>query len=301
MLGEREQAPPPVGPLETGRITVAVLPTVEAAPLLLAIKQEWFSEAGLDVQVEKAGNGPATIAGIVSGDYDIAYSSYVPFIAAHVRQVADLRIITDNSFAAPRTAMIMTSADSPITSVGDLEGSRIAVPGRNTSADLMVKSTMSANNVDHTTVQWVEIPFPNMSIALEQGDVDAAMMVEPFITEAGTAIGATQLVDLATGQLDKLPFTAYGATAQYVDQHPNTIDLFQRVMRRATDTAHDRKRIEPLLPDIANIDENTAGTVSLPGFRSTLAATQVQRIADLMAQFGALPAKFDVTPMLLTP
>lgn len=297
--GQPPPASPTIGALETGRITVAVLPTVEIAPLMLAIEEGWFADAGLDVQVEIAGSGPTTIAGVIGGDYDIAYSSFVPFIAAQAKQVADLRIVTDNSYAAPNTAMVVTPPDSTLTSVLQLEGKRIAVPGPNTSADLMVKSAMDVNNLDHTTVAWIPLPFPDMAAALQRGDIDAAMMVEPFITTAAMSIGAVALLDLSSGPTSELPFTGYGATAEFVREHPNTIAVFQQVMRRAAEAAHGRARVEALLPKIVTIDQATARLVNLPGFRSTLDAERIQRVADLMLEFGVLDAHLDVAPMLL--
>jgi len=299
LLGGQPPPAPTIGALETSRITVAVLPTVEIAPLMLAIEEGWFADAGLDVQVEIAGSGPATIAGVIGGDYDIAYSSFVPFIAAQAKQAVDLRIVTDNSYAAPNTAMLVTRPDSTLTSVLQLEGKRIAVPGPNTSADLMVKSAMDVNNLDHTTVAWIPMPFPDMAAALQRGDIDAAMMVEPFITTAAMSIGADTLLDLSSGPTNELPFTGYGATAEFVREHPNTIAVFQQVMRRAAEATHGRARVEALLPKIVTIDQATAELVNLPGFRSTLDAERIQRVADLMLEFGVLDAPFDVAPMLL--
>jgi len=301
LLGDQPPASAPtIGELETGRITVAVLPTVEIAPLMLAIEEGWFADAGLDVQVEIAGSGPATIAGMIGGDYDIAYSSYVPFIAAQAKQAADLRIVTDNSYAAPNTAMLVTAPHSGFTSVQQLERRRIAVPGLNTTADLLVKSAMAVSNLDHTTVQWVPLPFPDMAAALERGDIDAAMLVEPFITTAEMVIGAVPLLDLSFGPTSELPFTGYGATAEFVRDHPNTTMVFQQVMRRAAEAAHDdRARVVKLLPKIVTVDHSTARLVILPGFRSTLDAKRIQRVADLMLTFGVLDAPFDVAPMLL--
>lgn len=139
------------------------------------------------------------------------------------------------------------------------------------------------------------MPFSDM----ERGDIDVAMLVEPFITTAELTIGAVPLLDLSSGPTSELPFTGYGATAEFVRDHPNTVAVFQHVMRRAAEAAQDRPRVEALLPKIVTVDQNTARLVNLPGFRSTLDAERIQRVADLMVEFGVLDAPFDVAPMLL--
>src|SRR5690348_9360699 len=68
--------------VEKSTITVAVLPTVEIAPLQLGIRSGYFKDLGLDVRVEVATSGQATVTGMINGQYDIVYSSYPPIIAA---------------------------------------------------------------------------------------------------------------------------------------------------------------------------------------------------------------------------
>lgn len=284
--------------VEKAKITVAVLPTVESAPLQLAIREGYFRDLGLDVNVAVAPSGQATVTGMINGQYDVVFSSYPPIIAAQAKKAADLRFVAENSFAAPNTAVVMVPAGSAFTSIKDLQGKTVAVTARGTLSDLMVKSTLATAGGDPSTLKWVEMPFTDMTAALQRGQVDAAMMVEPFATAAHRTTGAKILTDLATGPLKDLAFTAYAATAKFVTANPKTVAAFQKAMRRAATEAADRTRIEPLLPEYAKIDRQTAAQTNLPGFRSTLDATRIQPIADLMTQFGVLPAHFDVRVMI---
>ncbi|TCO47372.1 ABC transporter substrate-binding protein [Actinocrispum wychmicini] len=288
------------GQVEQTTITVAVLTTVETAPLQLAVRNGYFRDQGLDVKVAVAASGQATVTGMINGEYDVGYSSYPPIIAAQAKKAADLRLVADNSFAAPNTAVVVKPAQSPLSSIKDLAGKTVAVTARGTLSDLMVKSTFATNGGDPNTLKWVEMPFGDMTAALQRGQVDAAMMVEPFATFAHRTTGATVIADLATGPLKDLPFTAYAATAKFVADHPKTIAAFQKAMRRAASEAADRSKIEPLLPEYAKVDKETAAQTNLPGFRSALDAGRVQSVADLMTRFGVLPGPFDVRPMVLS-
>jgi NitT/TauT family transport system substrate-binding protein len=183
----------------------------------------------------------------------------------------------------------------------DVVGKKIAVTAKGTLADLMVKSAVATQNVDHTKIQWVEMPFPDMPTALSRGQVDAAMMVEPFVTAAEQSVGAMPLLDLASGPLSDLPFTGYAATAKFVNEHPKTVAAFQRGLGRAADDSLDRTKIEPLLPEFAKINHDVAALTRLPGFRTPLDSKPIQRVSKLMADFGVLSKEIDVSPLLLGP
>lgn len=288
--------------VEKSSLRVAVLPSVEAAPLHWAVQEGYFAEEGIEsVQVTTVSSGQDATAGLLGGDYDLVYSSYVPLILAQAKGAADLRIVTDNSGAAPDTAVVVVNGTSKIQHPEDLEGARIAVPAVNTMADLMVKSVLDTHGVDVEQVRWAQMSFADMPAALKAKRVDAAMMVEPFITLSAVEHGAKPVVDLAQGPTAEMPFTTYAATAEWVEQHPKTVRAWQRVSERAAEAAQDREVAERVIVDEVGIDPQTAALINLPSFRSSLDASRVQRVADLMHQFGVLDEHFDVEPMLVPP
>ena len=298
LSSSRVPAAEAIGPLETNRMTVAMLKAVESVPLMLAVEEGWFAELGLDVDIKVVGSDRDVVNGLVAGEHDIAQGSYVLLVGAQATQAVDLRIVTDNSYATLDTAVLVTMPDSSTSSIQELEGARIAVPERDNSAELMVKSAMEANSLNFTTVVWRPMQLHQMTAALQRGEVDAAMLVEPYITTTKMAIGATQLLDLSIGPTRELPLTAYSATAEFVRTHPETIKVFQLVMRRATEVAGNRARAEAVLPKVVDIDQRYTPLLNLPGFRSSLDYGRIQRVAVLMKNFGMLKSPFDVSHML---
>jgi NitT/TauT family transport system substrate-binding protein len=301
LSGQSDEPAAPGGSLEKSRINVAILPTVEIAPLELAIRQKYFAAEGLDVSVTIAGSGQQTVEGMVNGQYDIVYSTYPPLLLAQSKHIADVKLVAANSAAAPGTAMLVTGKSSPLRTAADLEGKKVAVTAKGTLSELMVRSAVATQNARPAAVTFVEMPFPDMPTALDRGTIDAAMMVEPFVTVAERSVGAQRMLDLATGPLADLPFTAFGATNAFVTANPRTVAAFQRGLARAAGQSADRTRIEPLLTDVAKIDRAVAATTRLPVFRTDLDAAGIQRIAKLMTDFGQLTQELDVKPLLLPP
>jgi NitT/TauT family transport system substrate-binding protein len=289
------------GQVEKARIKVGVLPVNDLAPLHLAVRNGYFRDEGLEVEVATAPDGTAALNSTLGGDYDITYSSYVPFFQAQASGVADLKIVADCSAAAPNTTVIMTAPDSGVRTPEDLADAKIAISGPNTISELLVKATMKAHNVDFSGVEWAPIPFINMPNALQQGQVDAAILTEPFLTKASRSGAAIPVVDTATGPLEDLPLTGYGATAQFCEENPKTVAAFQRAMDRAVTEAQDRSKIEPLLPEFAKIDPETASIINLLKFNSKADVNRLQRVPRLMKDLGYIDKDIDVASMIVQP
>ncbi|MGW1677628.1 ABC transporter substrate-binding protein [Saccharopolyspora sp. NPDC002376] len=287
--------------VEKQNLRVGALPINDLAPLHLAVRNGYFKEVGLNVEIINANDGSAALTSTIGGDYDITYSSYVPFFKAQDSGTTPLRVVADCASAAPNTTVIMTSpSKSGIRAPKDLEGKTIAISATNTISDLLVKATLDAHGVDWKGVELAQVPFMNMPAALEQDRVDAAIVTEPFLTMASRS-GAVPVVDTATGPLEDLPLTGYGATAKFCDEHPKTVAAFQKAMDRAVTEAQDRSKIEPLLPEFAKIDEETAKIITLLNFNSRADATRLQRVPRLMKQYGFIDNDINVEEMIVTP
>jgi NitT/TauT family transport system substrate-binding protein len=145
----------------------------------------------------------------------------------------------------------------------------------------------------------VEVPFEEMAEKLAVGQIDAAFMTEPFLSEAAKSIGAVPLLDTAVGPTMNLATAGFGINASFARTYPKTTAAFQEVMRRATlDANSDRSTVEPMLVQHASVDETTARLPSLLTFKSALEPDQIQRVADLMRDFKMIPSSIDVSRMM---
>lgn len=79
---------------------------------------------------------------------------------------------------------LMVKNDSPIRDYADLAGRTVAVNTPGNVIDVTVNAALERHGVDHTTVERLEVPFPDTLTALDADRVDAAVLATPFKTMA---------------------------------------------------------------------------------------------------------------------
>jgi NitT/TauT family transport system substrate-binding protein len=285
--------------VERSTVKISIMPTIDLAPFHLAVKNGFFKAEGLTVEFSNAPSGAASVAKLVANEVDIAYSSYTPFFVAKSKNAADIKLVADASSAGPRSTMVLAMPNTSVKSIQDMTGKRVAVTAQGTISDLLTMSTLKTNQIDYKTIKWVTMPFPDTAPRLQRGDVDAAFLTEPFITQAEKSVGAIPIFDAATGPTADFPTAGYGATAKFVQENPKTVAAFQRAMFKATNEAVDRSKIEPLLVEFAKIDKETASITNLLSFKSTLDASRIQRVPDLMLEFEVIKQRVDAAEMIV--
>ncbi|HEU5475377.1 MAG TPA: ABC transporter substrate-binding protein [Actinophytocola sp.] len=297
-----EETPAAQGDQQRQRVKVAILPTMDVVPLQLAIDAGYFAEEGLEVETVTAASGADCVTKLAAGEVQFAFSSFTPFFVAKAKNAADVRLVADATSAAPGYAVVVTMPNSPIASINDLAGKRVAITARFTISHLLVQAQLKAAGMDPDGVQWVELPFPQMPAQLSAGQIDAAFFVEPFLQQAKRTLGARPLFDTLAGPTAHLGLTGYGATAPFVDANKDAVAAFQRALKRATDEVRaDRSKVDPLLMKIAKVDAETAKQTTLTEFVSDLDSARIQPVVDMMVEFKALEQGFDVDDMIVRP
>ena len=246
-------------------------------------------------------SGALAIPKLAAGGLDITFGNWVSFIKAQGK-VGDLRFIAESYLSTPNSGFVVYAGkDSGINSAKDLAGKKIAVNAKANINELLLRAVLDANDVDFNTVTVSEMPFPDMAAAVQNGTVDAAATIEPFVTNAQKTIGAKVVTDLtAQGPTENFPLSGFATTAKFAKENPNTVAAFQRAMAKGQKDASDRATVEPLLQEYAKVDKETASLVHFGEFPTTLDATRLQRVATLMKTYGLLEKEMDVKPMLIT-
>jgi NitT/TauT family transport system substrate-binding protein len=279
---------------ETSSITVGSLPVVDAAPAYVAEKAGYFKQEGLTVKFQQAQGGAALIPSLVSGDIQVAFSNWVSLFLAKSHGI-DLTLIADGDKAKPGFSGVFVMPNSPIKTPADLAGKKIAVNTLNNVGGLVISAVLKSQGVDPKTIKFVEVGFPDMGATLQRGDVDAVWVVEPFTSAVKATLNARPIIDPFSGPTAALPVGGYAVTKQFADKNPKTVAAFARALDKAVaDSNADRSKVDEVVPTYIKIDAATASKVTLPIYSATPNALELQRVADLMQQFGNLSQRLDV-------
>ena len=193
----------------------------------------------------------------------------------------------------------MVRADSPAADIGDLEGQRVAVNSLRNINDIVLGSMLEEAGLSFDSVEFVELPFPDMAAAVQQGDVAAAMLIEPFLTIAeqqGMRIIGRPYSDLKPG----LQIGTYVMSEQFVADNPDTVTAFQEGVQATADAIReDPDGFRAALPEIGDIDPALAEQVRINLWRGGSDRESLELIQDLMVRYELLEEPVDLDEVVV--
>jgi NitT/TauT family transport system substrate-binding protein len=276
-------------------ITVAAIPAVDLAGLYIAQDEGLFGEQGLHVTLEKIASSQAIIAGQLKGKVDITAGSYVAYISAQAAG-ARFRILAEASVLGPGARALVTTADSPITTVAQLAGKKIGVNGTNSIGTLLVSSLLAENGVSPRKVDFVTDTegFPSMPGQLQDGAWAAAFLAEPYITVAQEDYGDQVLADLDQGDTSNFPVDGYVATQAWAQKYPKTAAAFVRAIEEGQRIANsDAPAVQAAMARYDSVPRDVTAAMVLSGYPiGPVDETRIQRVATAMLQFGMLGRQY---------
>ena len=301
-----------VGNLEKTSLNVAVLANTDSAGFFVALHEGLFAAEGLQVHYTPA-YSDNIIAAQAKGTYDITGMNYVSYIQAQVHKVADLHIFAEGSLLKQDTDVIMVMPHAKAQSLTALKG---RVLGVNTTVNigyLLVASLLSENGLTMKITPGYSasavmlpgdplFPFP-ASQPLIDGKVAAAVMSEPFATELAQQYGATIIADTDSGATSQFPILGYAATKAWAKANPNTLKAFDIALQAGQQIADtDRAAVEAAYVALpqgqGHVDRVTAAQMALSNYPLGITPVRLQRVADVMLQFGLLKKSFNIGQLL---
>ena len=287
-----------------GKMTVAILGVVDGAGAQIAQQKGLFKAEGLDVSLKVVAKSTDALPALMKGDVGvIGGANLSTFIAANDQGQMHLKVMAEAATLTPNMMSVLVKPNSPIKEPKDLEGKKVAVVIPNNIQVLTMNAILRAKNVDPSKVKYTPVPFAQMGPALEKGDVDAVHVLEPFLSDIQKKQGARSVLDGGSDPVKGVPVSGYVSTKEWTDKHPKEAAAFQRAIFKAQAlAASDRKQVESVLPAYAKIAPDVAKVITLPGYPTSLNATRISRVVDLMkATPGLLKNNPDVNSILFTP
>ncbi|MGY1823959.1 ABC transporter substrate-binding protein [Geodermatophilus sp. SYSU D00079] len=280
-------------------VTIGTQPIVDSAPLYLGVDQGFFEEEGLDLTIESAVGGAAVVPSVVSGDFEFGRGNVLSTMIA-VDQGLPLQCITNaNSTAGnPDFGAVVVPGDSPLQSMADLAGRTVSVNTLNNIGDTTIRSVVEEAGGDPAAVRFVEIPFPDAPAALQSGQVDAAWILDPFLTEAVDAGGRVLSYNFSDFH-PELDISCVFASQQLLQEQPEVVEAFQRAMNRSLEFSQDNPdEVRRITGTYTEIDPAVLERIVIPTFRTEFSEEAMALLGAKAAEYGTLSQEPDLDQLL---
>ncbi|CAM4200010.1 ABC transporter substrate-binding protein [Kibdelosporangium persicum] len=277
------------GQVEKPNVRIGIIASVDDAPVKVAEKLGFFKEEGLNAEVKLFQSASQTMPALSNGDLDFSLMNYVTYFQAASAKTLDAKIVADAYQGSPEALVMLARPGLTIASAKDFEGKKVSVhqPAGNI-ADLLFRATLRDNGADPSKVNYVPVAFPNIPKALETGQIDAGIAIEPFMTTAQKNSGAQRVLKVISGPTQDMPLSGYVSPSKFAQENPKTVAAFQRAMTKAQQAAGDRAKLAQVMPELTGVDEATVPLLNLGVFPTSLDATRLQRVISLMESYPDL-------------
>ncbi|WP_149823716.1 ABC transporter substrate-binding protein [Streptomyces tailanensis] len=210
-------------------VKVGLIPIVDVAPLYLGQEKGIFEKHGLKLEFSAAQGGAAIVPGVASGQFQFGFSNMTSLMVAQTNGVPVQAVangIASNGEQGKDFEALMVKKGSAIKSADGLEGKKVAINTLKNINETAVRESVRKAGGDPDKVDFVELAFDQMPAALDKGQIDAAMVVEPAtatIKGQGGVVIASPMVDVAP----KLTVAMYFTSTQYAQKNPEVVKRFQ--------------------------------------------------------------------------
>jgi NitT/TauT family transport system substrate-binding protein len=285
------------------KLRVSTIPIIDTAPLQVGIAKGFFAAEGLEIDTTPTAGGAAGLPALAAGQVQISFSNVISVILA-ARQGLGFEVIAAGSGtgdAQPDQAAIVAKKGHTFKTGKDLEGKRLAVNTRNNIIWLYARAWVQATGGNPDAVTYLEVPFPQMIDAVKGDRVDAAFVVEPFMS-AGVKSDAVSVVGWPYNTVQKrIPVAQYAASKDFIQKNPQVIERWVRAYNKAVDWANQNQGSEEWLRIVSGytrLPPEAIKGLSLPPYEKTVDPAGIDLVVEQMRRHKLLEGTFDSRALL---
>jgi ABC-type nitrate/sulfonate/bicarbonate transport system substrate-binding protein len=152
-------------------------------PTLIAVEEGIFQRKGLDIDVNESASGKQNLAALRAGETDVALMAPAPLVLEllenpHTGVATDPLIIASLVYSS-RLNHVVALRRNAIRDPSDLAGRRVGLMA-GTNAEFLWWLFTALHRIDPDQVSIIDLPISALPEALAEGDIDAAVLWEPW-------------------------------------------------------------------------------------------------------------------------
>jgi NitT/TauT family transport system substrate-binding protein len=168
-------------PAAAQKITVAVVPSVLGGATYIALDKGYFTDAGLDVDIERIDSLGKAVAFLATNQVQVAQGGINAGFYNSVSQGLPV-ILALESGSTPTYHQILVRSDlkDKIRKPGDLKGRSVGMSSPGSTSMYEVAAVLKSARLTLNDIDVKNIAFSQMAAAMTNGALDAAIEVAPF-------------------------------------------------------------------------------------------------------------------------
>jgi NitT/TauT family transport system substrate-binding protein len=277
--------------VELTPIRVAFVPGENAGQVMYAKHRAIFRKQGLDVELKPLLEG--SVAALLSGQVQFA-SSPLSSVAKLKSDGAPIQVVAAGALYNPKkpTSALVSARGKTISRARDLVGKTIALDQAFTIADLGVRQWLRKNGVDPKDVKYTYAAFPLMLAPLEKGTFDAAILPEPWLTQA-LQRGSKRIANVFSAVCTTPCQVTYWFAKAGADE--NVVARFRNAIQRAAVWANQEKNYPisgKILAKYTDIEAAVIKKMTRATYGTRLRVSLAKEWLAVFAEYGLIPSSF---------
>ncbi len=287
------------GAAKTTTIRMALNNTTDSLAVVVAQKEGFFSQHNLDVKTTTL-NDITVVPSLLGKQYDVGFT-VAPILINAASHGLGVVMISGNNGDSPTDQPVQIYVRSGIGSINQLASKRIGSPTLTGNINIATKAWLSANGVDPSSVNFVQVPTPNMVDQLKAGQVDAVELINPFINIAKQA-GLTTLGDPERVlSKDYVGGTYWAANKSWAESNPGTVAGFRAALQQADAwIANNQDAAYQDAADYTKVPLAQAKVSPLGSYTTDVSAADLKIWGDAMTKFGGFNGTIDYASLVYT-
>ncbi|HLI27233.1 MAG TPA: ABC transporter substrate-binding protein [Chloroflexota bacterium] len=189
------------GPLPQPRqVRTGMILSIANTPFYIAQERGYFAAEGLAWQYEPVQVTAEAVAQVGAGNLDAATVTVGAAVLNSVARGVAIKVISGNDGFPPsgpggNPFLVRKDLyDSGITDASGLRGRRVGGNGTGVFTEYAIDQAMRTAGLTIDDIEFVQVPFPDIPMALANQAIDAAFVAEPFGTVAMSQGLAVQIL-----------------------------------------------------------------------------------------------------------
>ncbi|MBM4446490.1 MAG: ABC transporter substrate-binding protein [Chloroflexi bacterium] len=259
----------PKSPAQQFKLRIGFFPLIESLPYFVMQEQGFAIKNGLQFEEEAFPGGGALIDAIVAGSVNCGnLMGSMSVLPAAEKGLVPGKIVpvAANAFADPEHPLAGVLAASSINSWQDLKGQYIAVPLIKSPASVAVNGRLQVEGV--AGHKFVEIPYANQGLAVAGGNVAAALMPEPWLTQSLLRKDGKLLGWVIGGPpFERIENSMVTFSADFCRSNPEVVKAYLRAQLQAVKWIDQNpEKARDILAKRLNLSPEVAKKMNMPRF-----------------------------------